>query len=158
MSAAIAARDGRPVTLRPATDDDMMTLFAWQQLPAVRRHARNPKPPTLAEHSAWYRAHVRSPDCRLCIIDHGAAAAGMLRLDRRFDRTAECWEVSILVAPERQGLGIAAAALRLGRALLPTAHLVAEVLAGNEASQWLFRAAGYRLEPDGRYHLRPEPR
>ena len=48
-----------------------------------------------------------------------------------------------MIAPEKQGWGIAAAALTLGKLLLPNAHLRAVILPGNVASIRLFERAGY---------------
>jgi len=130
--------------------DDVMVLFEWQCHPNVRRFARNPQPPELEGHKKWFAARLASPDCILGMILHGAQPAGMLRFDRKPD---DAWEVSILIAPDKVRLGIGAAALALGRELVPSVELVAEILPGNEASHRLFRNAGYVRGPDGLYHL-----
>jgi len=153
MTASKTAKDGLLVRLRSADLADLMTVFAWQQLPETRLHSRNSQPPTLDVHRQWFTQRIASPDCILMIIEHGGQPAGVFRLDRT--ATGNTWEVSILIAPNSQRLGIASAALALGETLLPAAELVAEVLRANEASHALFRAAGYTLGPDGMYHLPP---
>jgi RimJ/RimL family protein N-acetyltransferase len=79
----------------------------------------------------------------------------VLRFDRIIGDRFDAWEVSIFVAPSKKRLGIAEAALDLGRWLLPESELVAEVLPQNKASHRLFRKAGYILGLDGRYHQAP---
>jgi RimJ/RimL family protein N-acetyltransferase len=82
----------------------------------------------------------------------GGRAVGVLRLDSAIPERLgpnsnperEAFLVSILVDPQCQGRGVAAAALAAGRDLLPQAVLYAEVLEGNEPSHRLFSNAGYR--------------
>lgn len=150
------AKDGLPVRLRPATRDDGSLMLAWQRHPETRRHARDPRPPTDDEHWRWLDAHLASPECLLTVILHDDRPAGVLRLDRRrhLDRAAPAHEVSILVSPDRHGRGIATAALKLARRLLPDAELVAHVAPENAASQRLFATAGYRFR-DGWYRSPP---
>lgn len=150
------SRDGRTVRLRLAGPDDEETLLAWQRHPTTRRYARNPRPPTADEHHRWLQRCLGSPRCLLTIVEHGGTAAGVLRLDLREQeapRTAH--EVSILIAPERQGHGLALAALHLARNLLPATDLVAEILPGNSTSRALFKAAGYGPAEDGLLHNPP---
>ena len=145
------SRDGRPVVLRKAECSDSATLLAWQRIPEVRRWARRPLPPSDAEHQAWMAAKLADPDCLLTIVECGATAVGMLRLDRLPEGAdgRPRHEVSILVGPERQGEGIARAALALARRLQPEAALVAEIKPENRASLALFRGAGYRSAGTG---------
>jgi RimJ/RimL family protein N-acetyltransferase len=152
MSSVILAKDGRPISLRQATADDVMLIYEWQGHPDTRRFARSPEVPRLAEHRTWFTSRLASKDCIFSIIMHGEEPAGVLRLDRLRDRSSEAWEVSILTAPEKKRLGLATAALGLARGRLPDAELLAEVLPGNEASHRLFLEAGYVLGRDGLYH------
>jgi UDP-2,4-diacetamido-2,4,6-trideoxy-beta-L-altropyranose hydrolase len=149
---AHVAKDGAKVSLRRMDADDVMVLFKWQCHPDTRRFARNPKPPELEGHKKWFAARLASKDCILTMILHGSEPAGMLRFDREPD---DAWQVSILIAPEKVRLGIGVAALALGRALVPSAELVAEVVPGNEASHRLFQRAGYVQGPDGLYRSAP---
>jgi UDP-2,4-diacetamido-2,4,6-trideoxy-beta-L-altropyranose hydrolase len=137
----VPARDGRPVTLRLAEPDDAMLLYRWQCAPETRRYARHPAVPTLDEHFTWFDAALADEDRFLTVIAHDGAPAGVLRWDRL--DTSPAFEVSINVAPERHGLGIAGAALRAGQALMPGARLVAEVDPANTASRRLFAGAGF---------------
>ncbi len=148
------AKDGRPVTLRPASMDDAEIMLAWQCAPGVRRFARNPAMPGEAEHRDWLAARLENPDCLLNIVLHGDEPAGVLRLDAVCDTSRPTFEVSILIAPDRQGLGLGRAALMLGRRLAPEAEFLAEVHEDNAASHALFRSAAFTLR-DGAYRLAP---
>ncbi|MEE9209826.1 MAG: GNAT family N-acetyltransferase [Kiloniellales bacterium] len=145
FEAVEAARDGRPVRLRPATMADAEVMLRWQREPWTRRYARNPAAPTAEEHQRWLADRLADPGCLFNLILHGDEPAGVLRLDRiDSDQDPDnTYEVSILVAPDRHRLGIGKAALHLVRQLLPEAELRAEVLPGNVASDTLFRSAGY---------------
>ena len=135
------ARNGQPVHLRRAETGDAALMLAWQQDPATRRYARNPRPPTSRTHARWMEARLRDPACNLNLIMHGDVPSGVLRLDRM--NGEDRLEVSLLVAPDRQRLGIGKAALALARAMYPEAAIYADVHPENAASIALFRSAGY---------------
>jgi len=147
------AKDTKAVTLDIAALDNAETIYHWQCDPRTRQYARVAGVPTRDEHFAWVRQTTQNPDCTICMILHDGKAAGVLR----FDLAAgdETLEVSILVAPEKYGLGIGQAALHLGRQLFPGKDLLAEVLPGNEASHKMFRRAGYQSLDDTHYLSRP---
>ncbi len=149
------ARNGKLVSLRLASAADTDVMFRWQSDDKTRRFARTPEPPIHDEHKAWVQATLNDPNRLLCLVMHDRAPAGVLRLDRM--DTSESYEVSILVDPDKYGLGIATAALSLGRALLPGVRLVAEVLPGNTASHNLFKRAGYRPIDASHYASEPRP-
>jgi RimJ/RimL family protein N-acetyltransferase len=149
------AKDGRQVTLRRATADDVLVVYDWQREPTTRRFSRNPLAPELEEHTRWFLRKLKSKDCMMFIIQHDRRPAGVLRFDRLVVENPSTWEISIFIAPDKTRLGLASATLDLGRALLPGAELVAEVLPANRASRSLFRAAGYSFESDGRFHSTP---
>ena len=152
------ARDGAPVMLRPATLADMDILFDWQTHPDTRRYFRRTQAPSRCTHENWLGAKLADPDCVFGILEHNGTPAGVLRFDivaeneptnqpnSGTDSESHSYEVSILVAPDRWRLGIGAAALRLGRQLLPFATIRAAVDAENAASHRLFADAGYRRD------------
>lgn len=132
----------KDVTLRPAQPKDKTLIHSWQTAPGARLFARNPVPPSLAEHSAWFDARLaRSPRDPFYIIEAGGAPAGFVRLDPA-EGTRQ--EVSILIASDVQGRGLGKAALGLIRLAHPMRTISAEVHPDNSASQKLFAQAGYR--------------
>lgn len=153
VTANVAARDSGPVTLRKANTEDARLMYDWQTMPEVRRVSRSKEFPPFADHAAWVRDKLLDPSCWLEIVEYRGRPAGIIRLDLEPASAGEgdAYEVSILVAPEYQGIGIGKAALNLARNLVPGADLVAFVLAGNHASFKLFETAGYVRHGD---HLR----
>lgn len=135
------ARDGTPVTLRPATPADADLVYGWQRIPRIRRYARNPQAPHYGEHKRWFSRKLRDPDCVFQIVEYGSRAVGVVRLD--LVEEPSTYEVSVLVEPAVQGRGIGAAALTCMRRLLPQAVFVAYILPENTASRTLFEKAGY---------------
>ena len=138
-------RAGEPVSLRPALFDDAELLYCWQQAPETRRYARNPEVPTWSEHIRWLAAKLDDPGTVFNVIEVDGAPAGVLRFDARPSSSdeQECYEISILVAPEFYRRGVAVAALKAGRRLLPAAELQAAVFEPNFASKKLFERAGF---------------
>ena len=135
------------LSLRRATAEDAITIFEWQISPGTRVYARDPTPPTLAEHLDWFAKKLASPDTRCWVAVRNERACGFVRLDRHGDE----WEISIVAAPQMRGQGFGKAMLAALESVSHGERLVAEVLPGNEASHALFRAAGFRLCADGMY-------
>ena len=142
------ANDATPVRLRPATRADGELMLAWQQAPGVRRFAHDPRPPERDVHFAWLEwrlADAAAGPFEIILV--AGEPAGVLRFD--FEPETRAYRISILVAPEAQGRGVAGAALKLGAVLMRGKALRAEVLADNVASHRLFQKAGYvRVGPE----------
>lgn len=146
------AKSGRSVSLRFADEEDCRTVFEWQTNPQIRKYARNPRAPSWEEHQTWFSSSLDHPDRQLFIVEYDGKAAGVARLDKKDAKerqdiiqnpTADIYEISIFIAPDLQGQGIAAATLSLLRAYEPEAPLIAEILPDNKASHTLFRRAGF---------------
>jgi UDP-2,4-diacetamido-2,4,6-trideoxy-beta-L-altropyranose hydrolase len=132
---------GAPVTLRPATFNDTEKILEWQRIPGIRRHFRNPSPPTEEDHQAFMSQRLASLDGGLMIIENDGMDAGMLRLDPIDDGRA--LEVSILVIPSAQGAGVGKAALTTARRIWHNVDLEAEISPNNLSSREAFLRAGY---------------
>ena len=142
--------DSVSVRLRPATRADGELMLAWQQAPGARRFAHDPWPPEREAHFAWLERRLADAGAgpfEIILVDE--QPAGILRFDLEPD--AGAYRVSILVAPEAQGRGVAQAALKLGAVLMRGKGLKAEVLPGNAASHRLFQKAGYVRCGPGEY-------
>jgi len=149
-------QDGRSVRLRLVSAEDEQIMLEWQRHPSTRRFARNPQVPTEAEHHAWLSEQLVSVNAIPTLIEHGGVPAGVLRFKQQEGAAQSAvYRVSILVAPEHRRTGLALAALRMGRQVLPGAELTAETLPGNHASAALFEAATYQREEDGLFHSHP---
>jgi len=149
----IGARQGLgTLRLRPATSDDAAELLRWRNDAQTRAMsvARGPVEPS--QHAAWLAAALRSADRRLYVAEDGGPV-GQIRLDRC---GPGAFEVSVTVAPEARGRGLAATMLRAAEETalaLGASLLTAWIRLENEASTRAFKRAGYhgfaRRERDG---------
>lgn len=131
------------ITLRPVNQLDARIIFEWQLLPETRKFARNPKLPEMEEHIEWFAKTLNDPDKEPYIIELDNAPVGMLRIDRKEGNNE--FEISILVAPEHYGKGVAGTALQLARKIKPDATFMAYVMPENTASVKLFTGQGYQF-------------
>jgi UDP-2,4-diacetamido-2,4,6-trideoxy-beta-L-altropyranose hydrolase len=147
------AKDGRRVTLHQAELADSAAMLAWQSAPGIRKYARNPATPRRQEHERWLRAKLDDPDCLFNVVQCGAEPVGILRFDKV--PAGDGYEISILIAADRQGLGIGGCALALGKQFLPTERIIAAIHPENLASIRMFERAGYRPAGAGEWVLDP---
>jgi len=145
-----SSRDGCSVWLAVAGEADIAQVYEWQQMPEIRRYARNPQVPDREAHYSWMRARLRDPFCYFYMICRSGEAAGVVRLDRQ--RPGE-YEVSIYVAPGLHGQGLGLTALNLLGELHQELTIHATVLPGNAASLRLFASAGYQRVSDTEFVL-----
>ena len=130
---------------RKANLQDTGVVFKWQSSPETRRFALNNKLPSLKEHTLWMRNKVASNFDFFYIIQvttesSDIVPAGVIRLDR-LDTSA--FLLSVFIAPEYYGRGIAKSALAYIDMIHRDIVINATVLSENIASQKLFRRAGY---------------
>ena len=136
------AKQPSRVYLRTATEQDCKLVFTWQSNPDMRKFCRNPKVPSWQEHQSWFYRSIKDGERELFIVESGDNSVGVLRLDRLQEKS-DIFEVSILIGPEWQGLGVGLEALRYLRKFRPEVDFIAEVLGANIASKRLFIAAGF---------------
>ncbi len=132
-----------PLTARPARSEDADTLFRWRNDPTTRSASRNGGEIDWSSHVAWLERVIASPDRQLLIAERDGRAVGTARWDRL---DASAWEVSITVAPELRGQGLAGSVLRTAETRLDApdpALLVATIHDDNLPSRSLFARAGY---------------
>lgn len=134
-------KDGSPITLRSARDDDIKTVYKWQNLEETRRFARNPNIPSWPEHKQWMQEKIKSYSCYFNIIQYNKKEIGVIRLDRY---SQECYEVSIFIDPKYFGLGIATIALKLLLSQHKSIDILATVLVENAVSHKLFQSVGFK--------------
>lgn len=128
--------------LRRANRDDIDTVYRWQCHPKTREYALNVTVPSWDEHKQWMERKLESiRDYFYIVIDkQNDNSLGVIRLD--YTEPGH-YLVSIYVAPDSYGKGVAIAALNMVDALLPEMTLHATVLKDNLASQKLFQKANY---------------
>ena len=133
------------VRLRPAERGDLCDLWRWRNDPRTRAASFDGSEIALDAHRRWFEETLQRGDCLLYVARVAGGAAGTLRLDVTGAEAA----VSITIAPEWRGRGLASAALL---ALCRTAfeghglvRLTAQIKRANRASERAFERAGFSL-------------
>lgn len=138
------------LSLRPATDADSARLLEWRNDAQTRAMAISQARVPLEDHRRWLRARLADADTLLTIVEQDGTPVGTVRLDRRAPGEAE---ISITIAPDARGRGLARPAIELGvehaRAAWSVARVTARVRRENAASLRAFAAAGFTVERDG---------
>lgn len=143
------------VDVRPATTEDAERLLRWRNDPDTRRSSRDRGEVGPEQHREWLESVLTREDRLLFVASDADGDVGTVRWDRVEDRVEDGggWEVSITVAPERRGQGLARPLLAAGERALAGTHagavarvLHAAVHEGNVASRRLFVAGGYLLD------------
>lgn len=141
--ASVARPPAARLHARSATAADARLLFEWRNDPETRARSRSSDVVPWESHVAWLSRAIDDPDRRLLVVLSGDIPVATARWDRL---SGTDWEVSLTVAPEHRGRGLAAAVLATAESALavdaPVRHLAA-VHSGNEPSLKLFRRAGY---------------
>jgi RimJ/RimL family protein N-acetyltransferase len=134
--------------IREATESDSGLLLAWRNDPETRAWSRTTDPVAPADHSEWLARALDDPGRRLLIAEYDHEPVGTVRLDRDDDH----WEISITVAPEARGRGLAVPVLLAAERSIDRTTIRACVNRDNAASIAVFRRAGYRtLTTDGQW-------
>lgn len=137
------------IHVRAATMDDAELLRAWRNDASVRRASRKEEPVGVSEHLRWLENCIRDSSRVLLIGEDPVTGepVGMVRFDEQHDDTRRLFEVSILVASDCRGKGLARSLLLAGESDLAVAsrgaRVVAFVKSGNDPSIRLFEACGY---------------
>jgi len=139
-----------PLTVRPARETDADLLFAWRNDHATRSASRETAPVTSTAHREWLARTLATDERVLLLVEAGEVPVATVRFDRL---EPGAWEVSVTVAPERRGEGLAAGAVQAAQRWLEghvgaPGRLVAVHRDGNEASQRLFASLGYVPDVD----------
>ncbi len=146
----VAGRSGAPaageLALRPAEETDADFVLALRNDPDAVRFSGTGAAVAPADHARWYAARLDDPGTPLWIAEVDGAAVATTRLDV----VSGVAEVSIAVAPEARGRGLAGRTLGLLQDVVrhgvQVTRLVAAVHPGNAASLRLFQAAGFSTD------------
>ena len=141
----VGSHDPSAMVLRSVVQGDEALLLRWANDPVTRAASRVDVPIAPADHHRWLERRLATPDdARLWIGETDGAPVGVVRFERR---TPTAVEVSITVAPDARGRGLARALLDAGLAAARDAFgpvtVLADILPDNEASLRLFTRAGF---------------
>lgn len=131
------------VVLRAAQASDAALLRIWRNDAVTRANSRSNEEVSEHEHRAWLDATLATSTRALFVAEAEGTACGQLRLDLEASNSAE---VSITVASEHRGKGLASAmlvALEFEARRLGLVRLHADIKEGNAASVKAFKRAGY---------------
>jgi RimJ/RimL family protein N-acetyltransferase len=135
----------------------------WRNDDETRRWSRSPTAVAVDEHAAWLANTLADSDRHLWVVERDGVPVATVRHDRvRRGR----WEVSVTVAPQARGQGIAVDALAAAEQRLleldpQVTAIEAHVRPDNHASLRVFKRAGYRpagTDRDGLVRLELAPK
>src|ERR1700704_5662939 len=94
--------------LRPATMHDADRLFSWRNDPVTCANSRSTAAVPREDHDRWMQFNVMQgyPEHLVMIAESDLGCIGVVRFDAAKDDLMG-YEVSITIAPETRGLGIA---------------------------------------------------
>jgi len=131
------------VYLRSADKSDLYDLWVWRNDRVTRDSSINQDWVSFDDHASWFKSSLKNKERYIYIIMRDLAKAGMLRLDKEKQKA----EISVNIAPEFRGHGIAKKSLiqmENKSASLGFRLLTAKIKASNLASLKLFKNLGYK--------------
>jgi RimJ/RimL family protein N-acetyltransferase len=148
------------IMMRPATPADSDLLFAWRNDPGTQAASRSTAPVPREDHERWMQFNVAYgyPQHLVMIADSDIGSLGVVRFDMDKADVLAC-EVSITIAPEHRGKGMAKDILSQACGYMHEYRIDAEVKHENIGSRRLFERCGfeeigrssgylrYRMEP-----------
>jgi len=143
------------IAVRPATEADSATIFAWRNDPTTRQASRSTAAVSWEGHQRWLESVLDDEARYLLVVEHLGEAVAVLRFDQTADTgqgSSPEWEISINLAPARRGSGLAAPVVHAGHAWLRQrlpqqsgfGAVTAETRAGNGPMLATFHRCGYR--------------
>lgn len=127
------------ITLRPISVDDCEYIYSLQTDEA-RKFSRNPSEPAWNEHVQWFATIINEEVSVLFVVMLGQQTAGLLRFDNIDGNDIE---VSIIIAPNYSGRGIAKKSLKQAFTLQPKKCFKAAIHKENIPSQKVFENIGF---------------
>lgn len=149
---------GPVLPCRRATLADSDTIWRWRNDPQTIAMSLSKNGVLRADHDVWYQRVLNSSAvCALYMLQHEGSDCAVVRFDLDDPDQAR---VSINLAPEKRGQGIAGPVLRCAMDQFCQDYpeircLSAEVLAQNPASLKIFEATGFQriTQEDGVHRL-----
>ncbi len=133
------------IHVRLATSSDSEDIFEWRNDNQTRQMSHNSELVQWAEHSRWFEKTLVNEDRRLLVcVEETNIRVGVVR----FDVGVKSAEISINIAPNKRGMGIAKACLTKAiedfqRCFPKHKTLIAEIKSKNLSSQTLFEGVGF---------------
>jgi UDP-2,4-diacetamido-2,4,6-trideoxy-beta-L-altropyranose hydrolase len=140
--------------LRKAQIADCQRIYDLRNDPLIRKVSFSGDSFSLESHTAWFENALKNPLRQIFVVEDGSGIAGVVRFDLNAERSEAL--VSVYVSPNHWGKGVGTFALNEGEAVVkkdfPSLKgIVAEVMAGNDASIHLFEKCRYKRRPNDFY-------
>jgi pseudaminic acid synthase len=151
---------GRHVYLRPISQTDTDSVLRWRCDPTVACQLFSPRPPTRAEHEAWFAALQCRGDCNefVMVLSDSDRPVGTISL-RRISPERQDAEFGIMIGdPECRGKGLAREAcdllFRYGFQVLGLQRVNLSLFSDNGSALKLYRRLGFQELPAHGEHVR----
>jgi UDP-2,4-diacetamido-2,4,6-trideoxy-beta-L-altropyranose hydrolase len=132
------------IRLRPARNDDCDILWRWANDPGTRNASFRPASIAWDQHREWFEKSLSDDQTLIMIAEDSGNPIATLRMKNEGDGVAQ---ISITLAPEARGKGLAAYLIERGSreaaALMDTRRVEALIKPENIASRRAFENAGY---------------
>ena len=140
------ANDAGDYRVRLAQEDDGFLLWLWANDPETRNNSFAPQPIAWWTHEQWYTRILRSPHCRIWLLEHLHVPVGQIRYECMDAETAQ---ISFSVGPRFRGKGMGTRLLDstvgLAGRELGVAYAQGITFADNEASRRAFLRANFSM-------------
>ena len=132
------------IHLRPATMQDADRLFAWRNDPVTCANSRSTAAVAREDHDRWMQFNVQQgyPEHLVAIAEGNGGSVGVVRFDAA-KNDLMTYEVSITIAPQHRGAGLACPILNMACGYFPDFGIDAEIRCNNKASQKIFERCGF---------------
>ena len=154
IDAVVHSKINQSITLREATEQDLMLYFDWANDEQVRSQSFNSTKIDLNTHTKWFLNRIKDVDsCLYVFEDEKNEAVGQVRIEK--DATTKTAVIGVSIDNKHRGKGLAPKILRGGlRYFLDThkAYLIeAYIKTNNESSVKSFVKAGFMFEKELEY-------
>ncbi|MBF9253779.1 UDP-2,4-diacetamido-2,4,6-trideoxy-beta-L-altropyranose hydrolase [Pontibacter sp. 172403-2] len=90
------------LSLREATETDLLLVYKWNNDPEVRRHSFNPEPIKPEHHTRWFQAKLADAACKFYIAEVAGEPAAQIRFEVKEKQAT----ISYLIAEAYRGKGL----------------------------------------------------
>ena len=134
------------ITLRPVTENDIKKIYEWRNLQEVRKVSLDDRKISWDEHIKFWNDYLKNKKGYAFIIEYNGIDCGVIRLDMKKNNKAE---VSIIISPKFQGIGIGTKSLNLACKIarrLNIKGLTARIKPNNKKSINIFIKNNFKLK------------
>ena len=135
------------LSLRLATEEDLMLYFHWANDPEVRKSAINTSLISFEKHQEWYINKLKNPNAQLYVLEATGLPVGQIR----FDIDGVDAHIDYSLDPIVRGRGWGSRLVSLGideMRQFESVKFCAEVKAWNQASSSVFLREGFSESPN----------